>query len=187
MSALVFESFLSTPEVIGVFAENAVVQAMLDFEAALARAQADEGLVPPKAAAAIAGVCKGELYDANAIVAASGRAGSLAIPLVKKLTETVALFDAESAGYLHWGSTSQDVIDTAMVLAMRRAIALIDRDLRSLIASLLALAAQHEEAPLLARTLLQPAQVVSFGFKLLAWVAPLVRSRQRLRAAARAA
>ena len=187
MSASVFEGFLSTPEMLEVFSEAAIVQAMMDFEAALAHAQADEGVIPAVAAAAIAGVCKAELYDVPALVGASGRAGSLAIPLVKKLTETVALFDAEAAGYVHWGSTSQDVIDTAMVLAMRRAMALIDRDLRSLIASLLALAAQHEEAPLLARTLLQPAQVVSFGFKLLAWVAPLVRSRQRLRAAARAA
>src|SRR2546423_13006512 len=137
MSALVFESFLSTPEVIGVFAENAVVQAMLDFEAALARAQADEGLVPPKAAAAIAGVCKAELYDARAIVAASGRAGSLAIPLVKKLTETVALFDAESAGYVHWGSTSQDGVAPAPAMRTRRALALADRDLGGLIARLL--------------------------------------------------
>src|SRR5205814_9927498 len=176
MSASVFEGFLSTPEMLEVFSEAAIVQAMMDFEAALAHAQADEGVIPAVAAAAIAGVCKAELYDVPALVGASGRAGSLAIPLVQKLTETVALFDAEAAAYVHWGSTSQDVIDTAMVLAMRRAMALIDRDLRSLIASLLALAAQHEEAPLLARTLLQPAQVVSFGFKLLAWVAPLVRS-----------
>ena len=187
MSASVFEGFLSTPEMLEVFSETAIVQAMMDFEAALAHAQADEGVIPAVAAAAIAGVCKAELYDVPALLGASGRAGSLAIPLVQKLTETVALFDAEAAGYVHWGSTSQDVIDTAMVLAMRRAMALIDRDLCSLIASLLALAEQHEEAPLLARTLLQPAQVVSFGFKLLAWVAPLVRSRQRLRAAARAA
>src|SRR6185295_5402583 len=98
----------------------AVVQAMLDFEAALSRAQADEGIIPPSAAAAIAGVCKAELFDLPAIVGASGRAGSLAIPLVKKLTETVGLFDADAAGYVHWGSTSQDVIDTGMVLVTRK-------------------------------------------------------------------
>src|SRR5256885_13485713 len=173
MSALVFERFLSTPEIIGVFSENAVVQAMLDFEAALARAQADEGLVPPKAAAAIAGVCKAELYDARAIVAASGRAGSLAIPLAKKLTETVALFDAESAGYVHWGSTSQDAVDTALVMLTRRAWALADRDLGVLIAALLDLSRAQGDLPVLGRTLLQPAQVVSFGFKLVGWIAPL--------------
>ncbi|TMB85807.1 MAG: 3-carboxy-cis,cis-muconate cycloisomerase, partial [Chloroflexi bacterium] len=100
MSALVFESFLSTPEIIAVFSETAFVQAMMDFEAALARAQAAEGVIPASAAQAIGGVCKAELFDVAAIVAASGRAGSLAIPLVKKLTETVALFDAEAAGFV---------------------------------------------------------------------------------------
>jgi 3-carboxy-cis,cis-muconate cycloisomerase len=185
MSALVFETFLASPEVMAVYSESAVVQAMLDFEAALARAQADEGLIPAPAAAAIAGVCKAELYDLGAIVGASGRAGSLAIPLVKKLTETVALFDAQAAGYVHWGSTSQDVVDTALVLVTRRALALIDRDLGVLIAGLLDLAERHRDVPVLGRTLLQPAQVVSFGFKLVAWIAPLVRSRQRLRDAGR--
>jgi len=187
MGALAFESFLSTPEATDVFAEGAVVQAMLDFEAALVRAQADEGLVPANAAAAIAGVCKAELYDAAAIVGAAGRAGSLAIPLVKKLTETVALFDPEAAGYVHWGSTSQDVIDSALVLQTRRALALVDRDLGMLVAALLDLAARHGDLPVLGRTLLQPAQVVSFGFKLVGWIAPLVRAQQRLRDAGAAA
>jgi 3-carboxy-cis,cis-muconate cycloisomerase len=187
MSASAFEGFLSTPEMLAVFGETEIVQNMLDFESALTRAQADEGLVPAAAAVCIAGVCKAELMDPPALVAASGRAGSLAIPLVKKLTETVALFDTAAAGYVHWGSTSQDVIDTAMVLAMRRALALIDRDLATLIASLLTLAERHGDAPMLARTLLQPAQVVSFGLKLVAWIAPLVRSRRRIRDAGHAA
>ena len=187
MSALLFEGFLSTPEMLEVFDAGAFMQAMLDFEAALARAQADEGLIPPAAAAAIAGVCKAELYDVAALVAASGRAGSLAIPLVGKLTETVALFDTGAAGFVHWGSTSQDVVDTALVLCLRRALALIDRDLGALVDALLALAQRHGDAPLLARTLLQPAPVVSFGFKLVSWLAPLARCRQRLRAATPAA
>jgi 3-carboxy-cis,cis-muconate cycloisomerase len=187
MSALVFEGFLSTPEMLAVFDTAAVVQAMMDFEAALARAQADEGVIPQAAAEAIVGVCKAELYDIGAIVGASGRAGSLAIPLVKKLTETVALFDTDAAGYVHWGSTSQDVIDTAMALLSRRALALVERDLSALTASLLELAERHGDAPVLGRTLLQPAQVVSLGFKLAGWIAPLLRSRRRLRAAADAA
>jgi len=88
---------------------------------------------------------------------------------------------------VHWGSTSQDVIDTALVMVTRRSLALLDRDLGRLIASLLALAERHGDAPVLGRTLLQPAQVVSFGFKLVGWIAPLVRGRQRLRQAGRAA
>jgi 3-carboxy-cis,cis-muconate cycloisomerase len=184
MSALVFEGFLATPEILSVFSEASVVQAMLDFEAALARAQAAEGVIPAAAAVAIASACKSELFDTAAIVAASGSAGSLAIPLLKRLTDAVALADADAAGHVHWGSTSQDVVDTAMSLLARRALALIDRDLGALIASLLALAERHGDAPVLARTLMQPAQVVSLGFKLAGWIAPLLRARQRLRVAA---
>ena len=187
MSALVFESFLSTPEVLAVFSETSLVQAMLDFEAALARAQAAEGMIPAAAALTIADACKRELFDVPAIVAASGRAGSLAIPLLRQLTDRVAVIDADAAGCVHWGSTSQDVIDTAMGLLSRRALALIDRDLGRLIDALLLIADQHLRAPVLARTLMQPAQVVSLGFKLVAWTAPLLRCRQRLRDAAASA
>jgi 3-carboxy-cis,cis-muconate cycloisomerase len=180
MSALVFERFLSTPEMLTVFSEASVLQTMLDVEAALAGAQAAQGVIPDAAAQVIKSCCKVELLDVDAIVNASGLAGSLAIPLVKHLTAAVARVDANAAGFVHWGSTSQDVIDTAMSLLSRRALALIDRDLRSLIDSLLALAEQHATVPVLARTLMQPAQVVSLGFKLIAWIAPLKRCRERL-------
>lgn len=183
----VFEGFLSTPEMQEVFSETSIVQAMMDFEAALARALAAEGVIPAAAATAIAGVCKAELYDVPAIVAASGRAGSLAIPLVRKLTETVGLFDASAAAWVHWGSTSQDVIDTALVLATRRGLTLVDRDLQRLVVALQRLVRVHARTPALARTLMQPAQVVSFGYKALSWLAPLARRRTRLREAARAA
>src|SRR5262245_50246635 len=122
----VFEGFLSTPEMLAVFGERSFVQAMLDFEAALARAEAAEGLLTPHAADVIGGACKAEVFDIAALVAASGRAGSLAIPLVKQLTEEVALVDDDAGQVVHWGATSQDVIDTAMVLVTRRALALID-------------------------------------------------------------
>ncbi len=184
MSALIFEAFLSTPEMLEVFGEGPVVQAMLDFESALSRAQAEVGLMPLSAGKVIASACEVGRFDVPAIVAQSGRAGTLAIPLVKALTETVRELDASAAGYVHWGSTSQDVIDTGMALVTRRALALIDRDLGVLIDALLHLAEAHVDTPILARTLMQPAQVVSFGFKLVAWVAPLVRRRARLKEAA---
>lgn len=184
MSGSAFEGFLSTPQMLAVFGEASVIQSMMDFEAALARAEAAVGLIPPEAATAIAGVCRAELYDVPALVAASGRAGSLAIPLVKRLTDTVALFDAQAAQVVHWGGTSQDVIDTGMVLLTRRALALIDDDLSALNAALLALAAQHAATPVMGRTLMQPASVVSLGFKVLEWAAPLLRCQQRLHAQA---
>lgn len=187
MTALVFEQFLSTPEIGAVFGEAAIVQGMLDFEAALARAQAAEGLIPAHVAPAIAHACRVERYELGLIIAAGSIAGTLAIPLVKQLTAEVASSDAEAAGYVHWGSTSQDVIDTAMVLATRRALALIDARLADLIDAVRALARRDGDAPMLGRTLLQPALVISVGFKLVSWAAPLVRARERLRAAAQRA
>ncbi len=187
MSAGLFDRFLSTPEAVAVFSEAAVVGHMLAFEAALARAQAAEGLVPEAAAAAIALACRIEHIDLDALVAAGSVAGTLAIPLVRQLTEKVAQSDAEAAGYVHWGCTTQDVIDTAMVLATRDALALIDTALHDLTDALLDLALRHDAAPMLGRTLLQPALVISVGFKLVSWVAPVVRCRLRLHTAAQAA
>lgn len=181
MSVSIFDSFLTTPDMIAVFDDAAIVQAMLRFEQALAQAQAQQGMLPPESARAIAGVCNAQLYDIPAIVSAGRRAGSLAIPLVRELTRTVALYDAEAAARVHWGSTSQDVIDTAMVLATRDALQLLDDGLHDLTGRLLQLADQHAATPVLARTLMQPAQVSSFGFKIAGWLAPLVRARARLR------
>jgi 3-carboxy-cis,cis-muconate cycloisomerase len=184
MSVSIFDSFLTTPDMIAAFDDAAVVQAMLDFEAALARAQAAEGLIPARAASAIEGVCKAALYDIPALIRAGQRAGSLAIPLVKELHKTVALHDEEAARHVHWGSTSQDVIDTGMVLATRAALRLLDDGLGELCGHLLRLAEEHLSTPVLARTLMQPAQVTSFGFKAAGWLAPLVRARAQLRAQA---
>ena len=179
-----FEGYLSTPEAVAAFSGQAVVAAMLRFEAALAQAQADEGLVPPAAARSIVDSCRVELFDVEKIVRDSGRAGSVAIPLIKALREAVGLFNAEAVAWTHFGSTSQDVIDTALVLVTRDALALLDADLQCCIQALLGLAEAHADTPMLARTLMQPASVTSLGFKCVDWAAPLVRGRQRLQQAA---
>ena len=184
---MIFDRFLASADSLRALDERAFVQAMLDFEAALARAQSQAGAIPPGAGEAVAAACRAELFDIDAIVADGARAGTLAIPLVRQLTARVAAQQPDAALFVHWGATSQDVLDTAQVLVARTVLALIDRDLASLIAALLDLAARHGEAPLLGRTLLQPAQVISFGFKLAAWIAPLVRAQSRLRAAGAAA
>jgi len=186
-AALPFDRFLSTQEAVQGFGAAALIQHMLDVEAALAKAQAGEGIVPASAAASIAAACRAENFDAQRIVADAAVAGTVLIPLVKALTAEVAKHDAKAAAWVHWGSTSQDVIDTAMVLATRASLARIDIGLERTIAALTALARTHRDTPMLARTLLQPAQVISVGFKLLAWIAPLVRARRRLQDAAQAA
>ncbi len=184
MGLPLFDRFLAPSEAAASFDDVALIQAMFDFEAALARAQAAEGMIPASSAVAISSVCKAELYDLNALVDASTRAGSLAIPLVKQLTHTVSLYSAEASSVVHKGSTSQDVQDTAMALCTKRSLGSLDVALGRLIASLLELAEQHADTAVLARTLMQPAQVTSFGLKILNWTAPIVRCRARLREAA---
>jgi len=179
---MIFDRFLASPEVMQVLDERAFVQAMLDFEAALARAQAAAGAIPAGAGEVIASACDASGFDVDAIAIEGGRVGTIAIPLVKALTAEVAKLDADAALVVHWGSTTQDVLDTAQVLVTRNALALIDRDLSVLIPALLKLADTHGESPLLGRTLMQPAQVTSFAFKLAGWIAPLVRAQARLRA-----
>ncbi len=180
----IFESFLSTPEMTSAWGEREFVAAMLRFEAALAAAQAEAGLIPREAAQSIIGTCKVELFDVPRVARDSGRAGSLAIPLIRALKETVAMFNPQAAALVHLGSTSQDVIDTAMALVSKPALALIDEDLRALCTALVEKAQSHADHPVLARTLMQPASVTSLGLKCIHWVAPLLRSRQRLRRAA---
>ncbi|MES2363359.1 MAG: lyase family protein [Pseudomonadota bacterium] len=180
----IFEGFLSTPEVLELFSERKIVEAMLRFEASLARAQASVGLIPDPAAQSIIGTCKVELFDVAKIVRESGRAGSIAIPLVKSLKETVALFNKDAAGFVHFGTTSQDVVDTALALITREALGMIEKDVHKAVAALLQLAERHAADPVLARTLMQPASVTSFGLKCAGWAAPLVRSLQRLQSTA---
>ena len=180
----IFEGFLSSPEALLSFGDRSFVQAMLRFEASLARAQASCGLIPESSAQSIIGTCKVELFDTAKIVRESPRAGSLAIPLVKSLKETVGLFNPQAVPHVHFGCTSQDAIDTAMALVTRDALDLIELDVRKSADALLALAALHAHTPMLARTLMQPASITSFGFKCITWAAPLVRSLKRMRAAA---
>lgn len=183
----IFEGFLSTSEAQEALGDRRFVEAMLRFEAALARAQAAVGLIPESSASSIIGTCKVELFDVPKIVRESARAGSAAIPLIRTLKDTVGLFNAEAVAHVHFGSTSQDVIDTAMALMTREALQLIERDLNLAVQALLALAERHAATPMLARTLMQPASVTSLGLKCVDWAAPLLRSRQRLRERARQA
>ncbi|HEY2189963.1 MAG TPA: lyase family protein, partial [Caldimonas sp.] len=186
MTASIFARTLASAAMLDVFSDRSIVAAMLSFEAALAEAEAAEGVVPASAVAPIADACRAGV-DNEAVVAAARGAGSLAIPLVQALTAAVAVRDRAAAGWVHFGSTSQDVIDSGMVIVTGRALDLIDADLDRLAKALLALARAHARTPILARTLLQPAQVVSFGFKVVAWLAPLARARNRLARSRRAA
>ena len=158
----------------------AYLQNMLDFEAALARAEAASGVIPKRAAGAIAAACKASSFDLADLAEAATRSGNLAIPLVKALTADVARADSEAARYVHWGATSQDVIDTATMLTLRAGIDALLADLGLAIAGFAKLARQHRDTPMVARTWLQHALPMPFGLKLAGYAAALARSRRRL-------
>ncbi len=176
----VFAGCLASPEIADVYSDAAIVQAMLDFQAGLARAKAAVGVMPGNAASTIARSCKAEIFDIAQIARAGRHAGSLAIPLVAALRDNVALFDAAAARHVHTGATSQDVLDTAMVIVTRRALELIDADLERLISAAARLAQVHAATPMLARTLMQQAAITTFGWKCAGWVRSLHHCRQRL-------
>jgi 3-carboxy-cis,cis-muconate cycloisomerase len=164
----------------GVLADGARLQRMLDVEAALARAEATVGVIPQAAATAIAAACRAERYDLTKLGEAAVNAGNLAIPLVKVLTAAVAETDKDVAGYVHWGATSQDIIDTALVLDLRAAIDVLLPDIDRAVTAFAALAERHRETPVAGRTWLQHALPIPFGLKLAGYAAALARSRNRL-------
>ena len=160
--------------------DAAYLQHMLDFEAALARAEAAVGVIPASAAAPIANACKAETFELSALAEAATRSGNLAIPLVKALTAAVGKANPDAARYVHWGATSQDVIDTATMLTLCAAIDALLPDLDRAIAGFAMLAKQHRGTAMVARTWLQHALPMPFGLKLAEYASALHRSRTRL-------
>src|SRR5208283_607522 len=151
-----------------------------DFEAALARAEAKCGIVPPAQAQIIANKCRANNFDFAGIAKDAALSGNLAIPLIRKLTELVAFENKDAARFVHWGATSQDVIDTGCILQVRGALNLIDQDLARLSGSLIALSEKHRATPVVARTWMQQALPTTFGFIVAGWLDAITRHRKRL-------
>ncbi|CAI1497571.1 3-carboxy-cis,cis-muconate cycloisomerase [Serratia quinivorans] len=162
------------------FSDTATLQGMLDFEAALANAQAELGIIPAEAARHISQACHSHLFDAADLAQAAAQAGNLAIPLVKQLTTRVAEQNAEAARYVHWGATSQDAIDTGLILQLRQAIELTHSDLNRLIAALVSQITRHQDCVLVGRTWMQHALPTTLGLKLAGTLDALLRYQQRL-------
>jgi 3-carboxy-cis,cis-muconate cycloisomerase len=161
--------------------DAAYLQAMLAFEAALARAEGALGVIPQAVAAPIGRACNASLFDMGALAQAAHRSGNLAIPLVKALTAEVAKSDPQAARYVHWGATSQDVIDTATMLVLRGATEALMADLDRAILGFATLARVHRNTATVARTWLQHALPMPFGLKLAEYASALHRSRRRVK------
>ncbi len=175
-----FDVYFTSAPMREVFSDRGRVQGMLDFEAALARAEARTEVIPATAVDAIEAACHAEHYDLCALAEAVATAGNSAIPLVKALGRQVATNDPDAEKYVHLGATSQDAMDTGLVLQLRQALALLETDLRRLGDALADQAARHAEIPMAGRTWLQHATPVTLGMKIAGWLGAMPRHRQRL-------
>ncbi|WP_137821569.1 3-carboxy-cis,cis-muconate cycloisomerase [Pseudomonas sp. D(2018)] len=175
-----FDAYFTQPAMRAVFSDRGRVQGMLDFEAALARAEASVGLIPGDSVAPIEAACSAELYDYSALALAITTAGNSAIPLVKALGKRVAAQSTEAERFVHLGATSQDAMDSGLVLQLRAAAELLEQDLAALAQALAVQAERFADTPLAGRTWLQQATPVTLGMKLAGVLGAVTRHRQRL-------
>lgn len=175
-----FDEVLARGPVRAAVSDPAWLAAMLEVEAALARAQAAVGLIPPGAADAIADACRDPAsYDIPAIAVGAWRAGTPVLPLVDAVRATVG---GDSAQYVHVGATSQDILDTAAMVVARQALGGLLADLAGAADVAARLARTHRDTPMAGRTLLQHAVPITFGLKAAGWLAALDQARDRLAA-----
>ncbi len=179
MPSQLLAPLFGSPAMEAVWSDEASVRAMVAFETALAAAEAEAGIVPPAAAAAIAATDPGAL-DVTALAKAAGVAGNTAIPLVKMLTALVATADPDAAKWVHYGATSQDAMDTGLVLQLHEALKVIEADLARAMAAAATLAKAHRDRPMAGRTWLQQALPITFGLKMAGTLDALMRHRDRL-------
>ncbi len=175
-----FDRLFYSGPMLAVFSDENRLQRMLDFESALASVEASLGIIPEDASEVISAACKVGNLDLVSLVEEAERAGNLAIPLVKQLTRAVGEKHADAARYVHWGATSQDVIDTGFILQMREALALIEGQLQDVDAELAALAERHAATVMPGRTWLQHAVPITFGWKAAGWLDAVLRHQARL-------
>jgi len=173
-------SLSTTPKMAALFSDESMLGAMLSFEAGLARSEASVGVIPASAVAPIEGAARAELYEAGEIAAAGLRSGTITIPLVKALREKVRAVEPSAAEFVHWGATSQDVADTAIILVLKRAREVFQSDVAWLDKAL----SRHSDANagtvMLSRTLLQAAVPTTFGLKVAGWLGAVRRAQARV-------
>lgn len=173
--------FVSSAAMRAIVDDRVRLQRILDFEAALVRAEAAAGLVPASAVDPIVAACRAERYDLAVLGEAAAAAGNLVAPLIKMLSVEVAKLDPQAASYVNWGATGQDVVDTALVLEVRAAIDALTADLNRAIDAFTVLAGRQRRTASVARTSLRHALPVPFGLKVAGYAAALGRSRERLK------
>jgi 3-carboxy-cis,cis-muconate cycloisomerase len=182
LDSAIFADMFGTPAMRDVFGDEAFLARCTEVEAALARAQSRLGIIPAEAAAAISqaerAVANGQVaLDLTRLKKETETVGYPILPLVRQLADVAG----EAGRYLHWGATTQDIMDTAAVLQIRAGLGLIEEDLTAARKHLAALARRYRDTPMAGRTHLQHALPVTFGYKAAVWLSALDRHADRLR------
>lgn len=173
----IYAPLFSDPNLAAVFADEQVVQRWLAVETALATVQARLGIIPADAAGRIAAGASALHVDFAALQTGIEQAG---VPIIDLLRQLRAQVGGQAASFVHWGATTQDILDTGLVLQIRDALALIEPELAGVIKNLAQLADRHRNTLMTGRTHSQQALPIPFGLKVAGWLAPLLHHRQRL-------
>ncbi|MDZ7864823.1 3-carboxy-cis,cis-muconate cycloisomerase [Acidovorax sp.] len=176
LDSVLFRDAFGTPRMREVFSDHTLIARYIEVEVALARAEARCGVIPAEAAEAIARESRLDRVDFDHMRHETDIVGYPILPLVHQLVGMCG----EAGRYVHWGATTQDIMDTANVLQLRDGLALVEADLRELRSILAALAAKHRDTPMAGRTHLQQALPVTFGYKVAIWLAMFDRHQERL-------
>lgn len=179
MMSLYSEIFYAN-EIREIFSDKYFIACMLRFEATLAKAQAKHGVIPQNSAEIIANCCNVDLIDIEKLKSEIKLGGNAAIPLVKQLTRIVKNNNVEASKYVHFGATSQDVIDTATVLQIQSYQYWLHKKLTELTELLVQLTQKHRNTLMIGRTLLQQARPITFGLKTANWLTSVNRTTSRL-------
>lgn len=176
LDSVLFGGSFVNAEMRSLFDSGAFVDRCVETEVALAKAEACLGLIPAAAAASIASVGRTIRFDMIRLAHETELVGYPILPIVEQMADACG----EAGGYLHWGATTQDIMDTATVLQIRQALDLIERQLEDTVSALRKLAAEYRDTPMAGRTHLQQALPITFGYKAAVWLSGLERHRERL-------
>ncbi|PPR00284.1 hypothetical protein CVT24_005025 [Panaeolus cyanescens] len=181
--SLIFREMFSTPEVAQIWADQRRTEYYLQFEAKLASVQARLGIIPKEAEQVIQSVCRFEYIDMERYASDTKQIGYPVLPLVKQLVKLANERDVSNQNlgeWVHWGATTQDVTDTATVLQLRDTCSVVSETLKGIIVALRGLCQKHASTPMAARSNLQQAVPITFGFKLARLLSTFQRHQQRL-------
>ncbi|KAM0188476.1 hypothetical protein ACHAPA_008616 [Fusarium lateritium] len=177
IDSVLFRDMFGTEEIRQVFSDQSYIRHCVNVETALARAQAKANVIPVDAAESITSLSDPSKLDYDRLAKETEIVGYPVLPLVRQLSTMCG----DAGKYLHWGATTQDIMDTASIMQMDTGLSIIERKLESVIAILAKLSEDHKDALMAGRTHLQHALPVTFGYKCAVWLSGLQRSRERLK------